>query len=459
MAQPGNYLVNGGFEDDFRGWNYFQGASATVNYSIETANPIDGGKSAKMEVTGTGSAAFEAALQQRFTVHKDKEVQISFDIVADAATTVNLEVCRGYGDYDPIVRSTASVGGATPDIPIGTTVQTLSYTVTPSYSDANYIFSLMLGTTPSGVTIWIDNVKIHQTDSMWDGNIMPNSEINEIWPRDPSLPAVRTAQLAYSIQPWVDGGIEGGFADQATFPTLDVMFGVDSTSKLSGQNSFMVDMTNKDEVNEFWGSANFIYFQAHAGETYEFSMEVMAEGMDTVSFATAMNEEPWAATGGDIFWSTVNATSTPQTFTVQSNAFLRPVDTTLMHKVFMANFPAGQNYQIYMDNIRMIRVGAADTNSTDPSSSIDRSAAFSGMEVYPNPSINGTFKLHFGKTVVPTGADVNARLLTIDGKQVMQRNLFNNGGEVTFDTGLSRGIYLLVMKYENHNFVTKLIVE
>lgn len=450
-AQPGNYLVNGSFEDNFRGWTYFSGSAATVNFSIDSTSAISGNKSAKLEITGTGAQAWESSLQQRFTVHKDKEVQVSFKIKASTATFINLEVCRAYGDYDPIIRSTANLV-ATNNIAVNTTVQTITYTATPSYSDADFYLSFMLGTVPAGVTIWIDDVEIHQTDNAWDGNILPNSELDELWPTDSTNPAYRTANLAYSSTPWDDGGWEGGFEDNVTYPSLNVVYGVDSTGKLSGPNSFEINVVDKPATaNDFWNAFNFIHFWAHKGETYEFSFEVMSTKSD--SFTVAMNEQPWG-TIGDHFFLTVNATPTPQTITIQTT---RPADNTMLHKVYQANFPVGSNYKIWIDNVRLVRLGAADTSG---GVGIDeKTSLLSHTSVYPNPSSDGRFTIDLAPTKVPVGKSFLLGIYSLEGKELLKRNLINQAGKFELNTGLPKGSYVLRIQCEDNTFIKKLIVK
>lgn len=448
QGQPGNYLVNGGFEDDFRGWSTYsdQAAGANVAFSLESGAAINGAKSAKLDITGAGTEPFHAALEQRFTIHKGQEVEVMFKVKASAATFMNFEVCRAYGDFNPIIRSTANLV-ATNDLAVTTEVQTVRFKATSPYSDANYKMSFLVGNIPGNVTIWIDNVVIRQTQSPWDGNILPNSELDEIFPRDASLPAFRTAQLTFSPTPWFDGGWEGGFADPAV-SGLDVVFGVDSSSKLSGRNSFYFNVNNKP-TTDFWHGFNFIFFWAHQGETYEYSFDVVAS--QNASFSSAMNEEPWGAIG-DHFFLNIPATTDSQHFTIQTT---RPLDNTMLHKIFQANLPSGTNYQIYFDNVRLSRLGAADTGSV---TSIDRQG-FRNVKVYPNPAANGRFSVELTDMPALEGASVQATLLGLEGREVLRREVRVSGGRLELETGLPTGAYVLRLQSGQYIFMKKVLVQ
>lgn len=447
MAQPGNYLVNGTFEDDARGWIAVSGADATIDFSIESDAPISDSKSAKVEVTGTGAATFESSLFQNFTVHKDQEVEVSFKIKASAETFFNLEVCRSYPDFDPIIRSDANVV-ASANIPVGTDVQTITYTATPGYSDAFYKMAFLFGTTPAGVTIWIDDVEIRQTNGMWDGNILPNSEVDEIWATPEDFPEWKRAKLAYSVFPWVDGGWEGGYSDIGAFPSQNLFFAVDSTSKLSGQNSFVFNVANKPEAGGFWSAFNMIFFQAHEGEMYEFSVDVVAS--QNATFSVAMNVEPWPeVVPPDLFFLDLPATTTPQTFTIATNA---PVGITQMHKIFFANLPAGSNYQLYIDNVRLRREGAADIID-----SVDDLNGLSGIKIFPNPTANGTFNVDLTQSNIPTGKNMIIELYTIDGKLIHSQKQVSALSQIQVSNNLKTGVYVVRITCENNVFIQKLV--
>ncbi len=449
-AQPGNYLVNGGFEDDFRGWGFYSDLTngADVNFTLETDSPIDGAKSVRMDINGAGTEPFHAALEQRFTIHKDQEVELIFKVQASTETFINLEVCRAYGDFNPIIRSNADIV-ATSNIAVGPTAQTLSYRATSSYSDANYKLSLMVGNVPTGATIWVDSVVIHQTEAPWDGNILPNPELNEIFPRDSTLPAMRTTQLTYSATPWLDGGWEGGFADPAV-TDLGATFGVDSSGVLSGPNSFYIDVDQKGTA-DFWHGFNFIFFWAHAGETYEYSMDVKAS--EVLTFSTAMNEEPWGA-NGDHFFLDVNATTDSQRVTIQTT---RPLDNTVLHKVFQANLPVGNGYQIYLDNLRLQRLGAADT--ADFTTSREESAYFQQVKVYPNPSADGTFFIDLAANPAFLGKEIQVSLFDLQGKALLAREMPNVHGTLELATVLPRGVYVLRLQVDQGVFLKKVLIE
>ncbi len=450
FAQPGNYLVNGGFEDDFRGWSFYSDLAngADVAFSIESGAALDGAKSAKLDINGTGLEPFHAALEQRFTIHKGQEVEVLFKVKASAATTINFEVCRAYGDFDPIIRSSANVV-ATSNIAVTTDAQTLSYKATSPYSDANYKISFLVGNIPSGVSIWIDSVVIRQTQAPWDGNILPNFELDELFARDASLPDERTAQLTFSPTPWLDGGWEGGFTDPA-IGDLDVVFGVDSTGKLSGDNSFYIDVNSKT-TTDFWHGFNFIFFWAHQGETYEYQFDVVAS--QNASFSSAMNEEPWGAIG-DHFFLAIDATTDSQHYTIQTT---RALDNTILHKIFQANLPAGTDYQIYMDRVRLVRLGAADTSST---TAIDReSDRFQQVKVYPNPSADGHLTIDLSEVPALEGTMVEATLLTADGRTVFQQEIRNLGGRLDLNAEVPAGAYLLRLRSGNSHFFKKVIMQ
>lgn len=445
MAQPGNYLVNGGFEDDARGWIAVSGAEAMIDFSIENDAAISGSKSAKIEVTGTGAAAFESALIQHFTIHKDVEVEVSFTVQASAETFINLEVARSYGDFNGIIVSPANIV-ANENIPVGTEAQTITYTATSSYSDAFYKIAFMFGTTPSGVTIWIDDVEIRQTNGMWDGNIAPNSELDEIWETDPSFPVWRESQLAFSITPWVDGGWEGGFLNPEF---SNMVFRRDETSKLSGEYSFAFDVTNKTasdnpEVIDFWTAANPIFFYAHQDEVYELSFEVVAS--EVLDFAVAMNEEPF--NGPDQFFFPIAATTEPQTLTVVGNA----TTASQMHKIFFANLPIGSNYQIYIDNVRMLRQGAADQPS-----STESERSLSGIHIFPNPTATDNFNVDLSESNVPSGKNMVIELYSLDGKRVHSQNEVAADTQIAISKNLNAGVYIVRITCENNVYMQKLV--
>jgi hypothetical protein len=452
MAQPGNYLVNGGFEDDFRGWGTFSdiAAGADVAFSIESSTPIDGSKSARMDINGTGTEPFHAGLDQRFTIHKDQEVELVFRIKASTETFINIEVSRAYGDFDAIIRSPADLV-ANANIAVGPTTQTIRYLATASYSDANYKVAFMFGNIPSGATIWVDSVVIHQTQAPWDGNILPNYELDELYPRDASLPPYRTAQLAFSLTPFFDGGWEGGFADP-NVPDLNVTFGVDSSGRLSGDNSFYIDVQSK-VVADFFHGFNYIFFWAQAGETYEYSFDVVAS--EAITFSTAMNQEPFGSVN-DHFFLDVNATTDSQRVTIQTS---RPMDNTQLHKIFQANYPVGSDYQIYLDNIRLLRMGAADTSDfSTPTSVQDARTRFSQVQVYPNPAVDGRFTVNLASSQVPAGSSIEVSLMSLEGKEVFHQVTRLQGTTLELAPVLPSGSYVLQLRQDHHVFMKKLII-
>ena len=324
-APTHNYAENGDFEDGFlNGASWFCCGDANnptmVEWGIESENPISGTRSARMRMINPGTANWNAMYENFFTVHKDVPITLSFKMKASAPTAFGIEIAQAYPDFAALHREDG--------IAVGTDVQTYEFTVTPTVSDPNFKIGFLLGMVDAGVTIWIDDVIVQETDGEWDGNIVANGGFEE-------------ATLATKPDP----NVRGGWA-------LGANVSLDETSKLTGANSMKVVASATDSLAH--------YLQADAGKLYTLSFDVVAS--EAVDFTAALDRREGGS--GEFLSHTVNATTTSQTVTVTTT---KPLDAMGLHKLIFKDFPDG-GAEVWIDNVSLVAVeecALAATGSND----------------------------------------------------------------------------------------------
>jgi arabinoxylan arabinofuranohydrolase len=364
-----NYIVNGDFEADSLNWRLVTGNNGSeVVWGLECTSPLSGERSARLVITGTGINSFDSQFNSYFTVHKDRAIVLSFEVRANDSSFFNFEVCRNYPPYTALYRSMDQQSG----IPVGKEKSVFEYEITPPESDANFRFGFLLGNLDAGDTIWLDNVEIRQKNTAWDGNIIPNPEFDEYRDPDPDFPAYRKKRLYWGTNPNNEGGWEGGFCFAA--PT-NMVFDIDTTGKLSGENSAHI-IINQKTGTDFFNGAYTVFFQASQGKAYELSFEAVATG--NVPLSVAMNRQPFSNLEGetgnvgppyytympDRFFLDFTMTAEKKTYTITTS------ELTLsqgMHQVFFANFPEGSS-EFWIDNVRLREI--PDPNQPGPGDSI-----------------------------------------------------------------------------------------
>lgn len=364
-----NYVVNGDFEADSLNWRLYTGENGSaVSYDLERAEPLSGNRSARLIITGKGINTWDSQFNCYFTVHKDREIVLGFEIRASDSTFFNIEVCRNYSPYTALYRSTDHQSG----IYISPERSSYEIEMTPYESDGNFRLGFLLGNLDAGDTIWLDNVEIRQKDSTWDGNIIPNPEFDEFRDPDPDFPNYRKKRLYWGTNPNNEGGWEGGFCFDT--PT-DMVFDIDTTGKLSGKNSAHI-IINQKSGSDFFNGSYTVFFQANQGKAYELSFEAVATG--NVPLSVAFNRQPFSnleseewnvgppyyAYAPDRFFLDFTITAEKKTYTISTS------DLTLsqgMHQVFFANFPEGSS-EFWIDNVRLKEI--EDPNQNEPQDSI-----------------------------------------------------------------------------------------
>lgn len=446
-AQRNNYVVNGDFENDYANWVLLTGTEL-VDFQLETEEPISGETSARIDIAGTGENSFDARLESNFTVHKDQEIRVSFKIKANEETFFNLEVAQNYPDFFALYRSEANEV-------IGTEVQTMEYVMTPTFSDPNFKLAFMFGNLPEGVSIWIDDVVIEETDGEWDGNIMANGEFNEFETptAEDEFPPYRLKKLATTNNAPGNGGWEGGFMEGGE---TDIVFDIDESGKLSGENSAHILVNNK-VGDGFFNGLYSVFFQAEAGQTYEFSFDVIAS--ENVNFAVAMNRFPFEIPDEyelqpDRFFLPIEATNEAQRLTITTDT----LTNSQMYHIFFAGLPAGESYELWLDNVSLILLEdyEEEEEEEDDDEVLSIRKTVENLNVYPNPSVDGSFTINTSHMNMSNGLQVN--VYSLEGKALFETQI-KKEDETTIKTNLSKGMYLLKLVDADKIYSSRLLIE
>ena len=145
-------VFNGNFEDGLDNWIEREYGCTFVS-SLETASPISGSRSAKIEVTNGTGTNWHCQFSQYFTSFSGVSYRLFFKIMADAATTVDVFLQQNHDPYGSILIKSVNVT---------TTAQTFTFSSgTPS--DDDKVLTFMFGNC-DGRTIWIDDVSLTETE-------------------------------------------------------------------------------------------------------------------------------------------------------------------------------------------------------------------------------------------------------------------------------------------------------
>ena len=79
----------------------------------------------------------------------------------------------------------------------------------------------------------------------------------------------------------------------------------------------------------------------------------------------------------------------------------------------------------------------------------------SALRVWPNPSTNGNFNVELKDSKSQTA---NIKIYTVIGQQVYNNN-FANSGNIIINSGLNRGIYLMVVGSEGKVSTQKVVIK
>lgn len=449
-AQRNNYVVNGDFENEYANWVLLTGDNL-ADFQLETENPISGDTSARIDITGTGANTFDARLESLFTVHKDQEIKVSFKIKASEETFFNLEVAQNYPDFIALYRSESNEV-------VSTEVQTMEFIMTPTFSDPNFKLAFLIGNLPVGVTLWIDNVVVEETDDAWDGNIIANGEFNEFEEptEDDAFPPYRLKKLATTNNAPGNGGWEGGFMEGGE---NDIIFDIDESGKLSGPNAAHIQVNNKANENFFNGLYS-VFFQAKAGQVYELSFDVIAS--QDVNFVVAMNRFPFEIEGEyelqpDRFSLPIEATTEAQRLTIISDTL---TDSQMYH-IFFAGLPQGGSYEIWLDNVSLVLQEDFDDEEEEEEEDDDEEVLsvnkpVEKLHVYPNPSTDGSFRINTSKLNMSNGIQVN--IYSLQGKELSVHQI-NDHKQATIHTNLKKGMYLLKLVDSDKMYTSRLLVD
>ncbi len=446
-AQRNNYVVNGDFENNYANWVLLTGENL-ADFQVDTENPIAGENSARIDIIGTGANTFDARLESRFTVHKDQEIKVSFKIKASEETFFNLEVAQNYPDFFALYRSEANEV-------INTDVQTMEYIMTPTFSDPNFKLAFMVGNLPEGVSVWIDDVVVEETDGEWDGNIIANGQFDEFETptEEDAFPPYRLKKLATTNNTPGNGGWEGGFMEGGE---TDIAFDIDESGKLSGANAAYIQVNNKANENFFNGLYS-VFFQAEAGQVYEFSFDVAAS--QNVNFAVAMNRFPFDIPGEyelqpDRFFLPIEATTETQRLTIVSDTL---TDSQMYH-IFFAGLPPGGPYEVWLDNVSLVLQEEFDEEDEedDDEEVLAVNVPVEKFNVYPNPSIDGSFRINTSELNMKNGYQV--KIFSLEGKELFVQEITNQN-EFLFRPNLTQGLYLLKLENSEKIYTSRLLVK
>ncbi len=364
-----NYLANGSFEQGMKNWRLYTDQNGSLSEAtVVTENAISGQKSVRFVILSSGTEPSDSRFETYFTTHKDREIAVRYKIRANRESFYNLEICRNYLPDSALYRSTETDSA---NLPIGTIVQDINFTLIPGESDGNIRISFLLGNLNSRDTLWLDDISIEETQTVWDENIIPNFEFNEFRDPDPGFPEYRKKRLFWGQIPNSDGGWEGGFCYD---PPTEILFDIDTNGVLSGKNSAYIHITHK-EGTDFFNGAYTGFFQATQGTAYELSFEAVAS--ENITLSVAMNRQPFSNLESDPnnvgppyydyapdrFFYSFTITPEKQTFTVKSDTLL----THCMHQIFFANYP-NNDVEFWIDNVELRRVESPYTG--DPSDTL-----------------------------------------------------------------------------------------
>lgn len=122
-----------------------------------------------------------------------------------------------------------------------------------------------------------------------------------------------------------------------------------------------------------------------------------------------------------------------------------------------ATYPTGKVLVLFKTN-SSVNAAGWDLNYTSTQAGIQESPEMGSCVVYPNPAQD---KVYLEYT--PAGSqDVSINILSIDGRSVYQKELWNLSSTTKVELDLSNvpaGLYMLRLAGKNGNLVTKLIVE
>jgi hypothetical protein len=343
-----NYLTNGSFEQGLKNWKIQTGINgSTIRVVNDTEDPLNGEISAKILIDSSGLNATDSRLTAYFTAHLGHALKVKYKVRANKSSFFNLEICRNYPPYTALYRSLDSIAGI--NIPVDSLVKEDSLTIIPVESDANMMISFLLGNVDSSSIIWLDDVQINEMTTEWDGNILPNGEFDEyIIPTDPAFPAYRKKKLFWGTSPNDQGGWEGGYKEAAS----DIVFDIDTNAVLSGKNSAIININDKNTANFFDGCYT-TFFQANQGCLYELTFDAVAS--KTMNITVAMNRQPFS-NPPEYVYASDRFSEVISLSTIKKSFRIRTADTLLnqgMHQIFFANYPTGGPAKFWLDHVKL----------------------------------------------------------------------------------------------------------
>ncbi|MBC3541670.1 endo-1,4-beta-xylanase [Rufibacter sediminis] len=143
-SQAQNLITNGGFENDFTGWQNLAGAGSQASFSVETTEKMEGSKALKVEVSTPGPNFWDVqSIGAAWASVAGKEYTLTF--YAKAATNgTRLRVVQQKDSYY-----------AQKDFELTTTYQKYEWKFTPTAADAQLKFNYLVAG-----TYYIDQVEI-----------------------------------------------------------------------------------------------------------------------------------------------------------------------------------------------------------------------------------------------------------------------------------------------------------
>jgi hypothetical protein len=283
---------------------------------------------------------------------------------------------------------------------------------------------------------------------------------------------------------WYDAyGNQVGSGSTFNTPTLSstTTYYVEN-STTHADTSFSTPYTNSNGAGDWKQSTQYEIFNAYTPFTL-ISVKVYAQGAGNRTI------ELQDATGAMIQTATVNIPAGVSTVTLNFNvpagngyrlAGLATTGSLNMYRNNSANisYPygvpgilditgssGGASYYYYFYDWKVAAAAASCgtkvpvTVVVSPCTGISENATFkTSLNVFPNPS-NGNFNISFN---APHQDNISIELFDMVGKKMIEKQLGNFQGEYKGEItakGLSKGIYMLSIKYEGKPYYTKLIIQ